>query len=295
MINPKLRSQFYINNYLTIPNMSTESANFNKKLYETIHEALPKDLKILFISLTGSRGKNMASSESDYDVKVIILNPHDKYLLQKPIKTREFNVKFEGKSLEGTAKDILVAFEYALETNPFILEALRGIPVYIENEDVLRTLKNVFIEGYMPTVPISAFMGMIGNNTERLLKGKDKLYLEKAPVKVVMERVYELLQLRCLFEGKDIMDYLDVDKLMEFAGKEETFIKDLLRKRRDNRKDEVAITEEFKEMLENMLRKAKKFKEEFPEVKEEVKQRRENLKEKVDKACFEIIQSNLGK
>ena len=49
-----------------------------KQLYEGIHQAvikaLPPELKVLHISLAGSKGKKLDSPTSDYDVKVIVLN-----------------------------------------------------------------------------------------------------------------------------------------------------------------------------------------------------------------------------
>ena len=40
------------------------------------------DITILHISITGSRGKGMASADSDFDTKILVLHSREDYLLQ---------------------------------------------------------------------------------------------------------------------------------------------------------------------------------------------------------------------
>ena len=276
--------------------MNPGETEFNKQFYEAVRAALPADIKILFISLTGSQGKNLAASDSDYDIRVIILSPYDKYLLQKPKQTIQINTTFQGVTLEGTAVDLIKAFGYALETNPFIIDTLRGIPVYNESEELLESLRRVFIEAYLPLVPMNAFQGILYHFLNRELKDKDRKYLEKAPAKAIVESLFIVLEIRCVLTGKNILNYFDIDKLLEFAGEEEQFMKDMVDRRRKNKKEEIPITEKLDKIIQGCLEEAEKFVKSFAkDEKERIHAKREELKEEVDKVCLEIISSNKNK
>ena len=72
----------------------------------------------------------MASVDSDYDTKVIIVNSKRTYMLQKVQAGAHFETDIDGIELEGTIIDILTAYKYAFETNMMIYETFAGIKIY---------------------------------------------------------------------------------------------------------------------------------------------------------------------
>lgn len=104
--------------------------DYSLKIVDKIREKLPEDVTLLYVAILGSRAKQMGSPGSDYDTKVIVMNPKRKYLLQKVTAARHFETEIDGIELEGTVVDILTAYKYALETNPMIYETFAGIPIY---------------------------------------------------------------------------------------------------------------------------------------------------------------------
>ena len=56
-------------------------------IIEKIKKALPTEVTLLFVSITGSRGKGLEAPDSDYDVRCIIISPKNHYMLQKAAKT----------------------------------------------------------------------------------------------------------------------------------------------------------------------------------------------------------------
>ena len=52
----------------------------------------------------------MASEDSDYDTKVIVLNSKRNYLLSKVKTAHNFKTDLDGIELEGTIIDILTAY-----------------------------------------------------------------------------------------------------------------------------------------------------------------------------------------
>ena len=84
----------------------------------------------MHISITGSRAKGIASANSDYDTKVIVLHPEELYLLQRTAQALNFETDLEGVEVEGTFIDFLRATEWTLETNPMIYEAFEGDVIY---------------------------------------------------------------------------------------------------------------------------------------------------------------------
>src|SRR5690348_599121 len=144
--------------------MDYSNKKFQEEIYKAIREEIPERLKILFICLTGSRGKNLASNESDFDVRVITQSPLNDYIFKhtkETIKLRT-DISLNGKDqviLEGQAVDILKVFDYALETNSFMLDLLRGIPLYSESDEVIDQLRLTYKQLFRPDVPFRHLKG----------------------------------------------------------------------------------------------------------------------------------------
>jgi len=278
--------------------MVSISEELKKNMYNQIRGALSSELKILFISLTGSQGKNMASAESDYDVRVIVQNTFQSYILQRPKQTIQVKTELDGRELEGQAVDIIKAFDYSLETNAFMLDLLRGIPIFCESKELIEQLRVTFLQGFLPIVPLNAFQGILYHYLSRELKEKgakgekpeDRKLLAEAPVKAVVECIFVALEIRCVLAGKNISEYFDIDKLMEFAGEDEGFMKPLIELRRTDRKQKVPVTEEFIKTIEKTLALVDEYKGQFSkEKKQVVNDTRAAMREEVDRTCLELI------
>jgi len=278
--------------------MNSINDELKKNMYLRIREALPSELKILYICLTGSQGKNMASAESDYDVRVVIQNSFDSYILQRPKQTIQIKTELDGRELEGQAVDIIKAFDYSLETNAFMLDLLRGIPIFCESQELIDQLRVAFHQGFLPIVPLYAFQGILYHYLARELKEKgskkdkaeDRAFLKEAPVKFIVECIFVVLEIRCVLAEKDISTYFDIEKLLEFAGDDEEFMRPMIQLRRTDRKQKVPVTEEFIKMVQKTLTLVDEFKEKYSkEKKQVVNDNRAALRQEIDKTCLELI------
>lgn len=266
--------------------MQPSQDNFLAKLLQAVREALSPGLKILYISQVGSQVKNLASSESGYEVKVVVVDSFDSYLLQHNLHACENNTTFEGKDLKIDVKDVINVFDNAINTRPFMIDLLRGIPIYKESDKLIEQLRSVFFEGYLASEPINAFKGVLFQYLNKDLKNSKG----KISVKVAVDCIYLGLELRCLFANKNILDYQDIDKLMEFAEKDEEFIRDLIAVSRNNENEEVPITEKLKQIVQNILNKTEEFAKTFTkETKLEVSHKRDKLRKEVEKMVLEIL------
>lgn len=269
--------------------MQTSQDNSKTKLFEAVREVLSPDLKILYISQVGSQALNLATSESSYEVKVVVVCPFDLYLLQRNIDACNVNATFEGKDLKVEVEDVKNAFSSAINTRPFIIDLLRGIPIYKESDKLIEQLRSVYLGGYLALTPVNAFKGILFQSLNRDLKNLKM----KIPAKIAVECLYLVLLLRCLFAGKNILDYQDIDKLMEFAEKEERLIRDLIAVRRNNENEEVPVTEELKQIVQDILNKTEEFAKTFTkEGKQEVSQKREKLRKEMEKMILEALYAN---
>ena len=52
-------------------------------IVERIKQALPKEVTLIYVSVTGSRGKGLEAPDSDYDVRCVIISPKNHYMLQR--------------------------------------------------------------------------------------------------------------------------------------------------------------------------------------------------------------------
>jgi predicted nucleotidyltransferase len=69
------------------------------------------------IAIVGSRGKGMASEESDYDTKVISLYSSRRYLLQKVDYSFHFDTDIDGIDLDGTFSDYTTMPNCSIKTS----------------------------------------------------------------------------------------------------------------------------------------------------------------------------------
>jgi len=269
--------------------MENAKSTLAKGILDTITKVLPADLKILHISLCGSRGKKLDGPDSDYDVKVIVINTTE----NAPAMEKKILIKtsYEGKNLEGEALSLEKALNLAIETHPFMMELLRGENIYSEPEEVREFLIEVYRSCFNPVMPLKSLSGHLHKYLTKELKNELGEYNERAKAKTVVEAVYLTLLLRCLLEGKDIMDYITIDELMIFAGKEEKVFKELVEIRKADKNKLVELTPELIGSLETISKQShKKFrKAEQDKLSPEVIKKRDEMRKKADKFFSNIL------
>jgi len=278
--------------------MDSFTEELKNNIYLRIREALPSEIKILYICLTGSQGKNMASADSDYDTRVIIQNPLESYVFQRSEQTLRFKTELDGRELEGQAVDIIKAFDYSLENNACMLDILRGTPVFCESKELIDQLRAVFDRVYEPIITLTAFQGILYHYLTTYLQEKDskkgkienRKFYKEAPVKFLVECFFVVLEIRCVLAEKNIFEYFDIDKLMEFAGEDEGFMRPLIELRRIDRIHKVQITEDFVELIKRTLALLDGYKEKVSkEKKQVVDDNKAAIRKDIEKNCLELI------
>jgi len=240
-------------------------------IYKTIREVLPSDVEILHISLTGSRSKGLESPTSDYDVRVLILNPTESYLLSTFISHIKIKITYGGKDLEGQAWDFYHQFlNLVIEGNEAIIHILKSEYVYTKSKELMQAIWDIYEKCYEPSKVIQASYGLLIHYLKKHLKDPNELhdlrvskdrkkdeklevkkvrYLEAAPVKFVVECLYHVLQLRAMLAGKTLLQYFTMEDLMVFAGEDEQMIRELVAIRKANKSQLILVTERIKSLL----------------------------------------------
>ena len=91
-----------------------------KEVKDFVKSTTSKGTKIILLSVTGSRGKDMNSVEtSDYDCKVVVLYPLRDYILQNVKPVRRFETIFhkESQELEVSIISLLQVNQWCLHSN----------------------------------------------------------------------------------------------------------------------------------------------------------------------------------
>lgn len=220
------------------------------QLISEITNSLPEKCELLLITLSGSRGKLLHSSNSDIDVKFVFKHCLRDYILQKISEHQKLNTKnissIDGKvslNLEGQGIDLIKAFNLSKSSNMFMSEIIRS-PVIYENPkyNVLEELKKSFISLWKPFTEIHSLIGIIisdlyKNNPckkERTLNPEDFLNITLS-YKKLMEAIYNYLQLRILLDmiKTQKVNYFDIFQYSDFletANIEDEEIRDEIKK-----------------------------------------------------------------
>lgn len=163
-------------------------------LRDQIVSTLPEGTEPLFISICGSRAKDMASPGSDFDMKLIVKYPKNTYMLQKVKPTRELKTELNKIEVEGTCMDALLAFKYACECNPMLYECLAGIPIL--KTQASEELSVLWLEAYQwPRVRHSIAGMLMGYKMKKL--SFDPANKDNTTYKLAGESIY--LGLKLLF------------------------------------------------------------------------------------------------
>lgn len=85
----------------------------------------------LFMAICGSKAKGFANSESDYDLKMIVMFDEKHYMLQKDTLSTRILTKYNSTEVHGAIMDVMVATtNYLPNSIPLMYECMAGIPIY---------------------------------------------------------------------------------------------------------------------------------------------------------------------
>jgi len=119
----------------------------NDLLVDTVTERLPNNSKLLHLAAVGSQAKGVASAASDIDFYALVVHSHDDYLLQRVKSQHKTQLEVAGITVEGTIFDILLVYEYILESKSQIpYELFEGIQVLSSTES--NQVKSIWKRAY---------------------------------------------------------------------------------------------------------------------------------------------------
>ncbi|OAT46374.1 hypothetical protein M997_2251 [Proteus hauseri ATCC 700826] len=131
-------------------------------------------VKLLYVAESGSRAWGFASTDSDYDVRGIFIQPRKAYLsIDKPKETFEW---IENSWFDVGAWDITKALHLLRKSNCILLEWLQSPIVYQQYPNVQQELFELAKLYYQPKVIVHHYRGIakttgeISNNTIKLKK-----------------------------------------------------------------------------------------------------------------------------
>ena len=240
-------------------NISTIKLELNCLIYdhqdfEYIKEAVlnllksktPVGTKIIVMSVTGSRGKNLASEDSDYDIKVIVTYPLHYYMLQKvesAIKVKSFENP-KNKDIEVTIISLHNFIQWCLFSNPAAHDVLYTPIQLMKDSEKIVALKKMYEKNFHPH-NMKIFMG---NQRKERKKGK-KSKAKPINMKRAMDFVYYKMA-RMYIDQHQSAPPFEVETLMLHSNAE-SWIKELLSMRKAD-KNKIFDPSDFPE-FENFV------------------------------------------
>lgn len=135
-----------------------------------------KNVRVLYACESGSRAWGFPSTDSDYDVRFIYLQPVNRYLsVQKPRDVIEITA--DGK-LDISGWDLQKALLLLRKSNPPLLEWLGSPTVYLEEFTVAGQMRQLASLYYSATTSSYHYLHMARGNYREYLKG-DRVWLKK--------------------------------------------------------------------------------------------------------------------
>lgn len=162
--------------------MTMENIAHHRVLEAILNLPEMKGKTLIHLAIVGSRSKRLASHDSDYAVKAVILHSKSEYLLQKVTRSKSFKTTMEDPTtgepaeVEGTLVDFLTAKNYVLATHAAAYDALFGIPVYETPES--HYLKQLFVKAYNPRILVAGFQGLLRSEQKRAARQQRQGYIK---------------------------------------------------------------------------------------------------------------------
>lgn len=272
-----------------------------KEIIKCIHSTFSKEnLLIHSIHLTGSRGKNLHSANSDYDLRVIYQSRPKDYILQKNTQTKKIKFTSLGQEIEGQAIDLLKAYNYSLDSNPFILEIIRAPIIWKSQANVIEELKNINTLCYNELSLISSLFGLLnsyinkhyhGNKKDKSEGSHKKEKIERSyKAKFLAEIVYLIVRLQVVIDRKDSIDLYRVDDfiLLSDINIRPTII-EILDIRRKDKDRMIDLSDQLYDFISDRFFSFKEFLNSYSLDSKDIETRKSKAREKYDVKIFEIL------
>jgi len=217
---------------------------------------------ILQIAVCGSSGKGIASDQSDFDVKVLLLHPQKDYLLQKVKEswhssfTFEYKEELEQRQDERDDDNVTTSTTTMIEVDVMFIDYLRMVKYIAKSDmtayemfagDIIHTspeakaLEEVWKQAYLPGVLAGQYSGLL-NSYLKKPRTKKKLQQDLPAArsnKIAFEAVYLELKIRFIekhgaseippFKAFELIQRSDITK------EEREWTEDLLKVRREQK------------------------------------------------------------
>ena len=153
-----------------------------------IHERLDAferehDVRVLYACESGSRAWGFASTDSDYDVRVIYAHPRAWYLsIDLEQKPDAIDVPVEDTPIGEVdlhAWDVRKALGLFRGSNPSLMEWLRSPFVYREAEDVMSEWRAMIDRYHRSQAAAYHYLNMAKSNARKHLRGQDQVSLKQ--------------------------------------------------------------------------------------------------------------------
>lgn len=137
------------------------------RLYEIEEE---QNVKILYACESGSRAWGFPSSDSDYDVRFLYVNPLEWYL--SIVNKRDVIEYPLNEQLDINGWDLQKALLLFRKSNPPLMEWLGSPIIYLEEYSTTEKMRELAKEYYSPIASIYHYLHMAQGNHGEYLKGE---------------------------------------------------------------------------------------------------------------------------
>ncbi|MDF1696725.1 MAG: nucleotidyltransferase domain-containing protein [Saprospiraceae bacterium] len=118
-----------------------------------------KDIKILWACETGSRAWGFASTDSDFDVRIIYVHKMNWYL-HLADKKDSIEVMYENNDIDITGWDLRKSLHLLIKSNASMLERIQSDIVYRSEDGFIESLKDLAVSSYSKIATMHHYLSM---------------------------------------------------------------------------------------------------------------------------------------
>lgn len=186
-------------------------------------------VKVLYACESGSRAWGFPSSDSDYDVRFLYVNPRDWYLAVDLERKSDFiELPLDG-GLDINGWDLRKALKLYHKSNPPLLEWLGSPIVYQEKYTTAQKLRDLAVVFYNPIACHYHYLRMAQGNNRQYLKG-DLVWIKKyfyvlRPLLAInwLERGLGVVPMEFEVLVNEVVESIDLrEKIIELIGAKRT-------------------------------------------------------------------------
>jgi hypothetical protein len=141
------------------------------------------DVRVVYACESGSRAWGFASTDSDYDVRIIYAHPRDWYLsINMKRKPDAVDVPMENTpvgEVDLHAWDIRKALELFRGSNPSLMEWLHSPIIYRAADKIMAEWRALVDTCHSPKAAAYHYLNMAKSNAQKHLRGRDKVTLKQ--------------------------------------------------------------------------------------------------------------------